>query len=168
MSQSKPFALSRQAVWSAYKKVKAYKGSAGIDGQSIEEFDKNLVGNLYKIWNNAESILLKAGERDEQGNIHPLASQYRNSLWLPAEKADAGWYVKLSFSKNTGETSKWKPASGMKNIAVNEGDKLNPQACVEIVSEGKNIKLNLTGLDTKNRFYWASSFASAFNGSQAS
>ncbi|MGP2816462.1 MULTISPECIES: reverse transcriptase domain-containing protein [Serratia] len=51
MSQSKPFALSRQAVWSAYKKVKA----AGIDGQSIEEFDKNLVGNLYKIWNRIAS-----------------------------------------------------------------------------------------------------------------
>lgn len=44
MSQSKPFALSRQAVWSAYNKVKANKGSAGIDGQSIEEFDKNLAG----------------------------------------------------------------------------------------------------------------------------
>lgn len=55
MSQSKPFALSRQAVWSAYKKVKANKGSAGIDGQSIEEFDKNLVGNLYKIWNRMAS-----------------------------------------------------------------------------------------------------------------
>ncbi|MDE9519667.1 hypothetical protein KKJ17_18580 [Xenorhabdus bovienii] len=47
MSQSKPFALSRQAVWRAYKKVKANKGSAGIDGQSIEEFEKNLAGNLY-------------------------------------------------------------------------------------------------------------------------
>lgn len=53
--QSKQFALSRQAVWSAYKKVKANKGSAGIDGQSIEEFDKNLVGNLYKIWNRMAS-----------------------------------------------------------------------------------------------------------------
>ncbi|WP_334468885.1 hypothetical protein [Arsenophonus sp. PmNCSU2021_1] len=55
MSQSKPFALSRQAVWCAYKKVKANKGSAGIDGQSIEEFDKNLLGNLYKIWNRMAS-----------------------------------------------------------------------------------------------------------------
>lgn len=55
MSQSKPFALSKQAVWSAYKKVKANKGSAGIDGQLIEEFEKNLVGNLYKIWNRMAS-----------------------------------------------------------------------------------------------------------------
>ncbi|EDW6859266.1 group II intron reverse transcriptase/maturase [Salmonella enterica] len=55
MSQSKPFALSRQAVWSAYKKVKANKGRAGVDGQSIEDFDKNLVGNLYKLWNRMSS-----------------------------------------------------------------------------------------------------------------
>ncbi|AKH65571.1 hypothetical protein VY86_21615 [Photorhabdus thracensis] len=55
MSQSKPFALSRQAVWRAYKKVKANKGSAGIDGQSIEEFEKNLAGNLYKLWNRMAS-----------------------------------------------------------------------------------------------------------------
>ncbi|MGJ0626036.1 group II intron reverse transcriptase/maturase [Xenorhabdus bovienii] len=55
MSQSKPFALSRQAVWRAYKKVKANKGSAGIDGQSIEKFEKNLAGNLYKLWNRMAS-----------------------------------------------------------------------------------------------------------------
>ncbi len=39
----------------AYKKVKANKGSAGIDGQSIEEFEKDLKGNLYKIWNRMSS-----------------------------------------------------------------------------------------------------------------
>ncbi|WP_334472114.1 hypothetical protein [Arsenophonus sp. PmNCSU2021_1] len=44
MSQSKPFALSRQAVWCAYKKVKANKDSAGIDGQSIEEFHEFRTG----------------------------------------------------------------------------------------------------------------------------
>ncbi|WP_339367090.1 group II intron reverse transcriptase/maturase [Photorhabdus sp. RW14-46] len=55
MNQSKPFALSKQSVWIAYKKVKANKGSAGIDGQSIEEFDKNLAGNLYKLWNRMAS-----------------------------------------------------------------------------------------------------------------
>nr|WP_245248659.1 reverse transcriptase domain-containing protein [Yokenella regensburgei] len=58
MSQSKLFALSRQAVWSAYKKVKANKGSAGVDGQSIEDFDKNLVGNLYKLWNRMSSAAI--------------------------------------------------------------------------------------------------------------
>ncbi|AWK42174.1 hypothetical protein A4R40_12050 [Photorhabdus laumondii subsp. laumondii] len=55
MNQPKPFALSKLAVWRAYKKVKANKGSAGIDGQSIEEFEKSLVGNLYKLWNRMAS-----------------------------------------------------------------------------------------------------------------
>lgn len=55
MSQSKPFALSKLAVWRAYKKVKANRGGAGVDGQSIEEFEKNLVGNLYKLWNRMAS-----------------------------------------------------------------------------------------------------------------
>ena len=55
MSQSKPFAISKRAVWEAYQKVKANRGAAGVDGQSIEEFEKNLPGNLYKLWNRLAS-----------------------------------------------------------------------------------------------------------------
>ena len=55
MSQSKPFALSKRAVWTAYKKVKANRGAAGVDGQSIEGFEQNLTGNLYKLWNRMSS-----------------------------------------------------------------------------------------------------------------
>src|SRR5712691_7800228 len=42
-------------VWEAYLKVKANKGAAGVDGESIEEFEKNLKGNLYKLWNRMSS-----------------------------------------------------------------------------------------------------------------
>ena len=55
MNQSKPFTLSKLAVWTAYKKVKANRGAAGVDGQSIEEFEQNLSGNLYKLWNRMSS-----------------------------------------------------------------------------------------------------------------
>jgi RNA-directed DNA polymerase len=55
MSQPKPFALSKLAVWEAFKKVRANRGGAGIDGQSIEDFGQNLSGNLYKIWNRLAS-----------------------------------------------------------------------------------------------------------------
>ena len=50
-SSGKPFEISKRAVWEAYKKVKANKGAPGVDGVSIEEFEKDLKGNLYKIWN---------------------------------------------------------------------------------------------------------------------
>jgi hypothetical protein len=51
----KPFGISKRAVWEAWEKVKANKGAAGVDGVSIEEFEKDLRGNLYKIWNRMSS-----------------------------------------------------------------------------------------------------------------
>jgi len=51
----KPFAIPKGMVWEAYLKVKANKGSAGVDGESIEEFERNLKRNLYKIWNRMSS-----------------------------------------------------------------------------------------------------------------
>jgi RNA-directed DNA polymerase len=53
VSESKPksFAISKQAVWEAYLRVKANKGAAGVDEQSIAEFERDLKGNLYKLWN---------------------------------------------------------------------------------------------------------------------
>ena len=51
----KPFQISKRAVWEAYKSVKAKKGAAGVDGQSIEDFEKDLKNNLYRIWNRMSS-----------------------------------------------------------------------------------------------------------------
>jgi RNA-directed DNA polymerase len=42
-------------VWEAYKRVKANKGAAGVDSESIETFEENLKNNLYKIWNRMSS-----------------------------------------------------------------------------------------------------------------
>ena len=50
-SSGKPFEISKGEVWDAYLKVKENQGSAGADGCTIEEFEKDLRGNLYKIWN---------------------------------------------------------------------------------------------------------------------
>ena len=57
MSEPKPksFEISRWAVWEAYLRVKANKGGAGVDEQSIEEFEQDLSGNLYKLWNRLSS-----------------------------------------------------------------------------------------------------------------
>ena len=51
----KSFDISKREVWEAYQEVKANKGAAGVDGCSIEDFEKDLKGNLYKIWNRMSS-----------------------------------------------------------------------------------------------------------------
>ena len=55
MGKAKPFNISKRVVFEAYKRVKANKGSAGVDGESIADFERNLKKNLYKIWNRMSS-----------------------------------------------------------------------------------------------------------------
>lgn len=52
---AKPFVISKWIVWEAYEKVKANQGAAGVDGQSITDFERDLKGNLYKLWNRLSS-----------------------------------------------------------------------------------------------------------------
>ena len=51
----KPFVIMKWEVQAAYDQVKANRGAAGVDGVSIEEFEKDLKNNLYKIWNRMSS-----------------------------------------------------------------------------------------------------------------
>src|SRR6516162_3718589 len=51
----KPFMIDKRLVYEAYKAVKSNGGAAGVDGQTIEEFEADLKGNLYKIWNRMSS-----------------------------------------------------------------------------------------------------------------
>jgi RNA-directed DNA polymerase len=57
VSEPKPksFVISKWAVWEAYRRVRANKGAAGVDEQSLAEFERNLKGNLYKLWNRLSS-----------------------------------------------------------------------------------------------------------------
>jgi len=78
LEQTKPFNISKLSVWEAYKKVKANHGSAGIDGQNIEDFELNLKDNLYKIWNRMSSgsyfppAVLRVEIPKSDGKIRPL------------------------------------------------------------------------------------------------
>ena len=55
MDKAKPFCITKREVWEAYKRVKANQGAAGVDGQSIEQFEKDLGNNLYRLWNRMSS-----------------------------------------------------------------------------------------------------------------
>ena len=55
MDEAKPFKIPKREIWEAFKRVKANRGAAGVDGQSIAAFEANLSGNLYKLWNRLSS-----------------------------------------------------------------------------------------------------------------
>jgi RNA-directed DNA polymerase len=55
MSGPKSFEISKHLVFEAYLRVKANKGAAGVDGESIEQFEVDLKGNLFKLWNRMSS-----------------------------------------------------------------------------------------------------------------
>jgi len=55
VDRAKPFDIPKREVWEAYKRVRANHGAAGVDGQSIAEFEADLSNNLYKLWNRLSS-----------------------------------------------------------------------------------------------------------------
>jgi hypothetical protein len=54
-TRGKVFVIRKELVWTSYKQVKANRGSAGCDGQTMKHFDENRDRNLYKIWNRLSS-----------------------------------------------------------------------------------------------------------------
>ena len=55
MSEAKPYVISKWEVREAYKRVKANQGAAGVDEESIADFERELKDNLYRIWNRMSS-----------------------------------------------------------------------------------------------------------------
>ncbi len=55
MKPVKPFVIPKRLVWEACRRVKANRGAAGVDGQTIEDFDRDLGRNLHRIWNRMSS-----------------------------------------------------------------------------------------------------------------
>jgi len=78
MSNAKPYDIPKCLVWDAYQRVKANRGAAGVDGESLAAFEKDLKDNLYKVWNRMSSgsyfpppVRLVEIEK-EGGGIRPL------------------------------------------------------------------------------------------------
>jgi RNA-directed DNA polymerase len=55
LEKTKPFDIPKQLFVQAYKLVKANAGAAGVDKDSLSDFENNLKDNLYKIWNRMSS-----------------------------------------------------------------------------------------------------------------
>jgi len=55
VTKAKPFDIPKREVWEAWKHIRANQGTAGVDGQSIQDFEVQLAGNLYKLWNRLSS-----------------------------------------------------------------------------------------------------------------
>ena len=55
MDKTKSFNISKALVYQAFKAVKANRGSAGVDEESIQQFAEKLEDNLYKLWNRMSS-----------------------------------------------------------------------------------------------------------------
>jgi RNA-directed DNA polymerase len=55
LDAAKSFEISKWVVWEAYRKVKSNRGAAGVDEESIAEFEADLKGNLFKLWNRMSS-----------------------------------------------------------------------------------------------------------------
>src|ERR1039458_2962394 len=53
--EEKSFAIPKPMVSAARREVQANKGAPGVDGQDLEQFEADLEGNLYKIWNRMSS-----------------------------------------------------------------------------------------------------------------
>jgi len=55
VTNPKPYDIPKRRVLEAYRRVKANQGAAGTDGESLEMFEADLTGNLYKLWNRLSS-----------------------------------------------------------------------------------------------------------------
>jgi retron-type reverse transcriptase len=54
-TSSKPFNIDKREVYEAYLRVRSNGGAAGVDGTTLDEFETDLKGNLYRIWNRMSS-----------------------------------------------------------------------------------------------------------------
>ena len=84
----KPFDIPKELVWEAYRRVAADEGAPGVDRQTVDEFEEDMKGNLYKIWNRMSS----------GSTSHPRSGRWRSpnpmvvgSEYSACRRSQTGW-----------------------------------------------------------------------------
>jgi len=78
LEQTRSYNIPKRLIVEAYQRIKANKGGAGVDNQSLKDFDADLKNNLYKLWNrlSSGSYFPQAVKRVEipkaDGGVRPL------------------------------------------------------------------------------------------------
>jgi group II intron reverse transcriptase/maturase len=55
VEKTKSFSIPKKLFVEAFNRVKANAGAAGVDLESLADFERNLKGNLYRLWNRMSS-----------------------------------------------------------------------------------------------------------------
>ena len=115
MNEAKPFCISKHAVWEAYKRVKANQGAAGVDGQSISQFEESLKSNLYKLWNRMSSgsyfppaVRRVDIPKDGKGDARVGYTDGRGSYRASGSQRVLGARVREAFSRRLLRVSPWE------------------------------------------------------------
>lgn len=99
MQETKPFSISKNVVMMAFERVKANKGTYGIDEQSIEDFELDLKNNLYRLWNRMSSG--SYFPKPVKAVVIPKKNGGTRTLGIPTvEDRVAQMVVKLYFEPN--------------------------------------------------------------------
>ena len=107
-SQGKSFEISKWEVWEAFRQVKANQGAAGVDGQSVADFEADLKNNLFKIWNRMSS-----------GTYFPPAVR---AVEIPKQHGGGMRMLGHSYRRGQGRPDRGRPASGVRVEPVFYGD----------------------------------------------
>ena len=75
MGKAKPFDIPKRVVWEAYQRVRANRGAAGVDDQSIEAFDRDVKNNLVTETAGAISYYFSKHNLKLQGDISDIHDQ---------------------------------------------------------------------------------------------
>ena len=79
MNTDKPLPITKLMVWQAYQAISKNGKAAGVDGQSLDDFSKDLKNNLCKLWNRLAlgSYFQPPVRRVSSGSPHS------NPGWMP-------------------------------------------------------------------------------------